>query len=202
MGLLFQKETPNEITTVIHYVSPVLLTAKSGSWKESLCGRNVLSQNFGSNHRLFSYSSLFSFAQSAIFTLYEGTGDLNSKGFSGGMGNRLGWMTEFNMQVVDIFLARGHSWLCSLIIGFSKKFDPGYPTIMSLILQLRMISPSKDLTTMLFQWSIKTVFPYESSHIRENRLNLYWDKTSWARECEPTQSHQLVGHWFKACLSL
>ena len=47
------------------------------------------------------------------------------------------WMTEFNMKVIHIFLARGSSRLHPLVIGFSKIFISGYPAFLSLELVIK-----------------------------------------------------------------
>ena len=37
--------------------------------------------------------------------------------------------------------------------------------------QSRMISPSINLTKMLFQWSLEIFFPFESLHVGENSMD-------------------------------
>ena len=45
-------------------------------------------------------------------------GDFYTHSFSGGMGDRLEWMTEFDVEVIIVFLSKGSSWPLSLIASF------------------------------------------------------------------------------------
>ena len=80
---------------------------------------------------------LYGLTQSAIFTWFEGTSDLDTKGFNGGTSDGLGRMSEFNIETVDVFLLRGCSWLCPLIVCFLKKINSSNPTVMSLNLAVK-----------------------------------------------------------------
>ena len=55
-------------------------------------------------YSLFSDCTLLGLSQGTVFTLIEGTGDFDANGFSGDTGDGLGWMTKFNVKVVDILL--------------------------------------------------------------------------------------------------
>ena len=88
------------------------------------------------------------------------------------MGDSLRWMTQFSMKVIDIFLFRNSNWLPPLVTCFLEKLDSGYLAIVSLDSAISDdISQSKDLTTLLFQWSLEIFFPCKSSHVMENRFS-------------------------------
>ena len=60
------------------------------------------------------------------------------------------WVTEFNMEVIDIFLARGRSWLHLLVTCFLEKLNCGYPVIMCFDLAIKNDSLSVYLTMIPF----------------------------------------------------
>ena len=132
-------------------------------------------------YSLFSYSALFGFTQSTIFTWFECTGDLDKEGFSSGMGDGLRRMSKFNMEVVDVFLAWSCSCLCPLVVCFSKKLVSSNPTIMNLYLG----------TLCYFGGHLKSCCPAKVCMLGKTGLHQPWDKTSWAIECVPIQSCQL-----------
>ena len=105
---------------------------------------------------LFTYDALLGLAQNAIFTLHEGTSDLNTKGFSGGMGNMLGRMFSRSL----ILFLQGAVADCALSSPVSQRNStPATQLSQFFIQQSRMTLLSIDLTMMLFQWSLEIIFP-------------------------------------------
>ena len=86
------------------------------------------------------------------------------------MDDWLKWMTKFKMEVIIDFL-QGTIADCNLLLHVSQR-NSTLATQPSRVLvwQSRMISPSTDLTMILFQWSLVIFFPCKSSHVRDNRF--------------------------------
>ena len=139
---------------------------KMGVDRELMSKKGLLSKRNSS----FTYSLLLGHAHTTIFTWHETTNYLNTKGFHGGAGNRLRWITKFKMEVVDIFLARGSSWLCPFTTDFLKKLDSDYPTIMCLDSAIEDDITIHRLDHYVISIVTLIIFPCESLHNRENRF--------------------------------
>ena len=81
-----------------------MLIAKNSNRWGAYDEEKPLPKNFRTRYNHFVDGTLLGLAQGVIFTRFECTSDLDSEGFSGGLGNGLGWMTKFNMKIVDILL--------------------------------------------------------------------------------------------------
>ena len=95
-----------------------------------------------------------------------------------------GW-TSSTCRLLIFFLQGVVADYALLLLVSQRNSSTATQSSWVLVQWSRMILPSSslDLTTMLSCWLLEIGFP-----------NLTWGKTSWAIECEPTHSHQLVQH--------
>ena len=81
-----------------------MLITKSGSKWGAYFKEKPFPQNCQTRYSPFTDCMLLGLSWHTIFTPFECIGDLNEKGFSGGMGDGFRRTSEFNMKVIDILL--------------------------------------------------------------------------------------------------
>ena len=96
LDLSFKKKPQMKLLLLCTISNQCFIPSKVGVEGELMSKKASLPQ-FSNKDQPFTFGLLLGLIQSAIFTWFEGTGDLNTKGFSSGMSDGLVRKSKLNM---------------------------------------------------------------------------------------------------------
>ena len=147
-----------------------MFTAKSRSKRGAYVKEQPFPKNLRARYSLFADSSLLCFAQSAIFTRFEGTGDLYIEIFAVDLVIASDGCQNSTWRSLISCLMRAVADAAFLSITFWRKSTTVTKTSRVLIQRSRMILPIEVDTTMLLALSHEILFPWESLQVSKKRL--------------------------------